>query len=820
MLKGFNAIGDLQVYWHVCEESYIKAGHRGDYEPLAEPLAKLYSYIIEYQARSICYLSASQHSRAWKSITDSNNWSGILEKIDKQDQICRDIIGPIEAKRTRDAANAQLLQIRESQNILNNIREILKEGSEETRKFHESKAERELLRDLASAFTESSRNNDLSWNQESGLESYKNLNSERVPGTCEWFYSDEKFRKWRTTDAANLLWVSAGPGFGKSVLSRALIDEDRLSINVTTSKVCYFFFRDGDKRRMYSTNALCALLYQLFDQDHTGSLIQQALRKHRNLGSSLSKDFFGLWKILEDCSKLPEAGEIVCLLDALDECDRASSEQLVNTLKDFYCSPEVKSSSKLKFLITSREYDYLSTLFDKFSPTAYLQFDGNDRSGDINCEIDLVIDYRVTEILPYLTADDQRRIADRLKKIENRTYLWLHLIFDIIQKSPSLYSKRSKIENLLRTTPTELSKAYEKILSRSTNEELTEIILQIILAATRPLSLSEMNVALTLASRDTPFESCAELESDLWRGNFKGVVENLCGLFVTVRPTGLFFLHQTAREFLIDTKKEGKWQGRFNIAQSHAVLARPCIQYLLLPGIDDEAESDTINNSKTFVSYAARYWPVHYGSQDATAAPLIQTGALALCNVTDPRTQAWMNHYFGYGYEHTEDWTALTLATYLGLTSVVRALLDAGTDATAQADEHGETLCLASCMGHEQVVQVLLDYGARITPQSYSIALPLLSKAGRDDIAGMLVAGHADLTSLPDHVTPSYGTHPGSARGINQLFLSFMYDKGWNNLPETALKQVLAYPPRKKRLLIWQHKLTQWMVLESSSGDT
>ena len=59
---------------------------------------------------------------------------------------------------------------------------------------------------------------------------------------------------------SSLLWVSTGPGYGKSVLSRALIDDHQLSTNVTTSTVCHFFFKDGDERRIYSANALCAIL--------------------------------------------------------------------------------------------------------------------------------------------------------------------------------------------------------------------------------------------------------------------------------------------------------------------------------------------------------------------------------------------------------------------------------------------------------------------------------------------------------------------------------------------------------------------------------
>lgn len=182
---------------------FARTGHAGEYRPLVEPLAKLYSYIVEYQARTICHLSSSQCSRAWKSITDSNSWSGTFEQINKQDKVCRDIIGPIEEKRTREITEKQLQQMQESQAILDDIREILKEGGNQARKFYEDEAERALLRDLASAFTDSSGNAELSWNQESGLESYKNINPERVPGTCEWFYGDERFRKWRAAHTSS-----------------------------------------------------------------------------------------------------------------------------------------------------------------------------------------------------------------------------------------------------------------------------------------------------------------------------------------------------------------------------------------------------------------------------------------------------------------------------------------------------------------------------------------------------------------------------------------------------------------------------------------
>lgn len=73
---------------------------------------------------------------------------------------------------------------------------------------------------------------------------------------------------WRDNEAARLLWVSASPGFGKTVLARTLIDERKLQStnNAIQPALCYsFFFKEGDGSRMHATNALCAMLHQLLE---------------------------------------------------------------------------------------------------------------------------------------------------------------------------------------------------------------------------------------------------------------------------------------------------------------------------------------------------------------------------------------------------------------------------------------------------------------------------------------------------------------------------------------------------------------------------
>jgi ankyrin repeat domain-containing protein 50 len=95
MLKGFNSISDIQVYWKLYEKAYLQSSHRGIYQDLIEPLSKLYSYVIEYQARAICHLSSAQLSRAWKNVTGWDDWDGKTTDIDDLSKRCSDCIPPL-----------------------------------------------------------------------------------------------------------------------------------------------------------------------------------------------------------------------------------------------------------------------------------------------------------------------------------------------------------------------------------------------------------------------------------------------------------------------------------------------------------------------------------------------------------------------------------------------------------------------------------------------------------------------------------------------------------------------------------------------------
>ncbi|KAL7915257.1 hypothetical protein GGI35DRAFT_488987 [Trichoderma velutinum] len=724
MLNGFNSIGDIQMYWRICEETYLRSLSKLSYE---QHLAKLYSIIIEYQARVLCHLSKHHLSREWNDIISPDEWDKKIQEIRQIDEECRNILHIDNADQIERKWKEQLLEMQKSQIFLDEIYNTLLESGTEAHKIYEDEKATALLQALASNY-----------------EGYKDSNPQRVEGTFEWFFTDERFCNWRNSNVSSLLCVSAGPGCGKSVLSRSLIDERRLSTDATTTTtVCYFFFKDGDESRMYAHNALCAILHQIFIHDSTGSLIAEALSSHEEFGESLTQNFSELWKILLRCASSLDSGEIICVIDALDECQSNSRWTFTEELKQFYQQP-IRLSPKLKFLILSRPYETFTSPFAKLSgATSYIPFDDEDRSAEISHDVNLVIDFKVNEIAQDFTEKDRRLIADRLKSMEHRTYLWLYLTLDIIKKSVSEYGRRIDAEAVLSSLPSEISEAYEKTLARSKNHDYTEALLHILLAANRPLTLTETNFALTMATAEHRFESHAALKEELCSvNNFRDDVRKLCGLFVRVDDGELSFIHETAREFLVHPQRQGEWQGRFNdMSKSHSIMSSICTSYLLLPDITRVSGIGSRMSRHPLLKYAARSWPLHYRSQGAAEASSSRKDATALCCAAD----VWAPIYRLTRGDDWKRWTSLALASRLDLDQVVQELL---LRHTYSATSFRMPLHYASTNGNKQIVQMILDVGADVdTIGGLGTPIQVAADKGHGEIVQMLLDNGADIDS-------------------------------------------------------------------------
>lgn len=477
------------------------------------------------------------------------------------------------------------------------------------------------------------------------------------------------------------------------------MDEELVIIDARIASICYFFFKDDDANRQSGASALSAILHQLFIQKP--GLLKHAMHSFENHGERLHTMFSTLWDILEEAASDPEAGEIVCILDALDECKESAREELIKKLGDFY-SVKNKKITKLKFLVISRPYfDIETALHRAIDDVSSIWLRGDYESEKISKEINLVIDDQIPRISsarnhPFEPAV-QSALIEKLKSMPHRTYLWLHLIFDVIRRS--LDSTKPRLENLVDKIPHTVDEVYEKILTRINKSDLREPgrrLLHIIVAAARPLTLREMNIALAIDEKLEAGEhcqSCSELDLSS-EEHFRDKVRNLCGLFISVIDSKIYLIHQTAKEFLVAKEVAARitsytessprlWKHSLKLIESNLILTKICISYLLL----DELDREVINEyglSKDWpreydlLHYASEHWPNNFRRAQIKEDKNLLKLALKVCDVQSDRFLRWFGVHWKITqpyFSHPQNLTSLSVSSYLGLNAVVKLLL-------------------------------------------------------------------------------------------------------------------------------------------------
>ncbi|KAK8006083.1 hypothetical protein PG991_012380 [Apiospora marii] len=207
-------------------------------------------------------------------------------------------------------------------------------------------------------------------------------------------------------------------------------------------------------------------------------------------------------------------------------------------------------------VLTSRPYESIISSFGSLhEDIATLRIPGETQLAAISEEINIVIKHRVQDLSQRLGLNDSLKayLERRLLMIPHRTYLWIHLVFDYLEDRS--FKKTDKgIDEALRTLPSTVEDAYEAILQRAHDKHFAFKAFCLVLAATRPLNLGEMNEAINTL-RDTKSAEQLDLES-LY--DFKSTVRRECGLMISVYRNKVYFLHQTVREFLYSVNKPSK----------------------------------------------------------------------------------------------------------------------------------------------------------------------------------------------------------------------------------------------------------------------
>ncbi|UKZ81740.1 hypothetical protein TrVFT333_009512 [Trichoderma virens FT-333] len=533
----------------------------------------------------------------------------------------------------------------------------------------------------------------------------KNRNPDRVPGTCEWFMGHVDFHHWRDSKSSSMLWVSANPGCGKSVLAKHLVNELKTTERRTT---CYFFFKDDFEDQRSARGALSCILHQIFIQRESLFSVD-IMKRIKSYKAPLANSYYELWElwdILTMVSQEKNAGEIICILDALDECKDQEQHDFTKLIRQFYGpNNDTRESVNLKFLITSRPYDtirrgLIEPSYIQGSPVIHLEGDSDAEVEKIAGEISLYIIDRVSRVRAnfQLTGREEELLLQGLSATPNKTYLWVYLTLDWIETEISNKINETEIRNIISTLPRTVDEAYDKILTKSTNAKETKKLLHIVVAAERPLTLPEMEFALAIRQNHTSYEGL-DPRSPIDR--VRKYIRDLCGLFINITDDKIYLLHQTAKEFLVpkdsletqqnitaqlehnsQANQHHKLIWKFSLipSESNRILCNICIWHLLFAEFErypliEQRNITAYPHDNVFLEYSAKNWAMHLRASDIDENEVLESLKI-ICDVKSKRCLTWFRIYWtGTQTDFPRGFTTLMMAAYFGLKALVKCQL-------------------------------------------------------------------------------------------------------------------------------------------------
>lgn len=597
-------------------------------------------------------------------------------------------------------------------------------------------------------------------------------NPPRSLNTCMWFLEHKTYVRWLRETRSNILWLSAGPGSGKSVLSKTLVDE----ILPTQDSRCmlYFFFKDNSTQDDACV-AVCALLHQLFC--HQTILFDRhaapAIISH---GKWLKRDFEALWNLLMRSATDQDAGDIVCLLDGLDECKESDRKRLISKLEVFYKTRCLGSASRdynMKFLVTSRPYTNIIRSFAKIvSMFPSIKLDGEAEKNNISTEIDAVIRQ---EMVLYgqqinLSASQVANATATLLSRQNTTYLWASFVLEEIhEKSPVTSAEFAQV---IRRLPASVEDAYEKMLSSCPDQKRALWILSWIVAGRRPFTLEEMDTIFAIMESPRSYEEMRRnMVGDKAR---EAQIRHQCRLFVAIIDSKVLLIHQTAYEFLVrkggTTRLKKKWQESLKLSRTHEALGLVCISLLLLSGLPKTEET-------SFQLYAKESWAEHFCEADVRSLqhPLAQRAKILYYPCNMPLWQEdslsgldrWVAPFFGRSF------STLELVCYHGH----HLFLEQTHFESLPKPALHICLHLAARNGHGRIVDRLIEAGTRVDSLFHQGTTPLEMAAsnGHLGVVRSLIKAGADVNATSDYTHTAL--HSAQKMKHSQI-LEFLLESG------------------------------------------
>ncbi|KAL8821675.1 MAG: hypothetical protein Q9223_000312 [Gallowayella weberi] len=405
-----------------------------------------------------------------------------------------------------------------------------------------------------------------------------------IEGTCEWILDETGMSDWISThEGCHLIWFSAAPASGKSVLSAYVVT----ALQQRYLAPQYFFFNFGDQQKRSVTNLLRSIACQIAKENRA---FRRGLLDLSKQGLRVDKaDASVIWhKVYENLLfKMEHQRPFFWVIDALDECD--SPKLLLDLIRT--CS---SSSVPLRIFIASRQMESIQMGVAKAARSLRLT-KLEKHSLDHNAQD---IQRLVEQEVGHMRGSEQIKnmVIQKILARAEGNFLWTRLVLDEIVYCHTA----SGIQETLDEFPSDMQKLYNRMehailrLPHRSSRLLSATLLRWTIGARRPMSLRELSQAL-----EPDFPEILDLKS---------TISDVCGQFIRVDASDyVTMIHRTAREYLVQPRETELF---VDVQANHEALCIKTISALLSSRIT----SDTVDKdaaSQSYLLYAATSWMYH-----------------------------------------------------------------------------------------------------------------------------------------------------------------------------------------------------------------
>lgn len=584
------------------------------------------------------------------------------------------------------------------------------------------------------------------------------LKGRRVDGTCEWLVQRPSYREWLIDTEIPLLWISGGPGKGKTMLGIYITEVLQPVVDSAEDVLLYYFCSNRDKNRNTAVTILRGIIHQwLTFQPHLAQHIKQPFDGTETTKYTVSS-FIALWRIFLTMLEKSGPCRVFCVLDGLDECEKESLGQLLDAVGTCLSNSGEKSRPRLKVILLSRPRPVV--LENKLGRYQQIRLDEAD--AEVSNDVEKYVFSKVAGLATEQNLSEQMAMQVRQTLLEGAegTFLWVGFVANELKGR-----NWDKINEILHSIPKSLGGIYQRLLRQVENKEVLVPILQWVVLAARPLTVNEFAVAIGINACNDP------LPTEVMKDHLAA-----CGLLLKIEKDVVNLVHESAKEFFQSEQVNVRGISMFHMSrETHCILLRACLA-LIERSHGSLGRVDGKSPHNSFLNYASLYWPEHFKQAiDVMDAP--SEFSRPFFQDESPIREKWWTFYWKEEKNGGDapSFTLLHLAAYLGNLSWAKMLLDKHARLISRKDSYGRTpLSWAVSRGHRGLVELLLDHGALVNAKDRSrlTALHIAVTGEQKEIACLLLDRNARLEDKTDAGdTPLIRAIQANSKQIVELLL-------------------------------------------------